>query len=217
MVKFQDHALKASFHVVNLFLNVSIVSLIKTKYKETHITPPFSIIQSQHLTQLQKEKVTTQILGASMSFPQPMIAQNLVCILLLLPHTHSSLIQLYLVFISSSLAIPALLLAYCRKLSPGLQNTYTLFFFHTILSLLQYLDKCNTKCFFLKHKPKLHFINSQYSTKPFPTPYPPPSFYVQEASHHCNNCDSLCHYVHRKFGPLYAQPSQLAFSIYLGF
>ena len=65
-----------------------------------------------------------------------------------------------------------------------------------------------------RHKTKAHFISNHCFTKPFTTPFLPPSLHAQEISQFCNNCGSWCYPSTWQFGPLYIGPKQLALKIH---
>ena len=83
--------------------------------------------------------------------------------------THHWSIKNFL-FLSSTLPIPTLSSVLCQKPSLGPQNTYATFFISMIFFLQPSQDKHCIDCSSLRHTAKLHFINSDYSTKPFSNP-----------------------------------------------
>ena len=77
-------------------------------------------------------------------------------------------------------------------------------------------DRHSINCSFLGHKAKSHFINSHYSTKPFLTPFPPPSYHAQEASQLNSSRSSWYHPSHWRLDSLCREPIQVAFKIHQG-
>ena len=107
----------------------------------------------QYLQQMRKEKVTTQILVSSPSYA-PVTMQNPFSLLFLHPLTDTSGLRKNSGFLFILIA---------------LSNSFlgTTFYFNMILFLHPSQDKRSINCSFLRHKAKLHFIISQYSTKTF--------------------------------------------------
>ena len=85
-----------------------------------------------------------------------------------------------------------------------------------ILFLQPTQDKHRINCSSLRHKAKLHLINSHYFTKPIFKHSPPPSFHAQEASRLYNNCNSWYHPYPWKFEPPYLESTELSFQIHYG-